>query len=115
MTDIRALLSENEVPPVPADVPPGGIAWLRASVARFARGADHERRRALAVHRLPAPEPLRDNAFRATTAGLTGEVDLIQLARPIVIEVLAAALGVTVDPADVITAAANYQPQPDNP
>ena len=31
------------------------------------------------------------------------------------IEVLAAALGVTVDPADVIIAAANYQPQPDDP
>ncbi|HVV21642.1 MAG TPA: oxidoreductase [Pseudonocardiaceae bacterium] len=33
---------------------PGGVAWLRASVARFCDGPTHERRRALAVAELAA-------------------------------------------------------------
>lgn len=40
-------------------VPPAseGVAWLRAHVARFSEGDDHERRRALAVRHLDAIDP----------------------------------------------------------
>ena len=37
------------VPPVPLVDSPVGIAWLRAHVSRFSSGAEHDRRRALAV------------------------------------------------------------------
>lgn len=40
------------VPPVPPAS--AGLAWLRATVARFSSGAEHERRRALAVALLDA-------------------------------------------------------------
>ncbi|GAB3707685.1 isocitrate lyase/PEP mutase family protein [Nocardiopsis oceani] len=43
------------VPSVPYST--GGIAWLRAHVARFSEGADHERRRALALTLLHGVEP----------------------------------------------------------
>ena len=45
----RAVLHDPSfvVPPVPAA--DRGVAWLRATVGRFSTGADHERRRALAV------------------------------------------------------------------
>jgi hypothetical protein len=40
------------VPPVPAAAT--GVAWLRASVARFSSAGEHERRRALAIALLDA-------------------------------------------------------------
>ncbi|HUB39940.1 MAG TPA: hypothetical protein VMA72_13905 [Streptosporangiaceae bacterium] len=43
------------VPPVPPAA--SGVAWLRASVARFSSGAVHERRRALVVALLDAIPP----------------------------------------------------------
>jgi len=67
------------VPPaVPAET---GVAWLRSQVARFSEGADHDRRRALAVAELEKidPEDLRTAAGDNPTA------------------ILAAALGVPAD------------------
>lgn len=90
------------VPPVPTDVPPASIAWLRASVARFSNGPDHARRRALAVDLLAEVEPevLRRKAFDA--AG--GDPRLV------VVGVLAGELGLPVAASDVVTAAAVYHP-----
>jgi cytochrome P450 len=104
------------VPPVPADVPPGGIAWLRASVARFSNGADHTRRRALAVDLLAAidAEPLRDKAFSRTQrimGSCRAVVDVLAaVARPVPVGVLAAALGLPDVSADVALVAAAYHP-----
>lgn len=77
---------------------PGGVAWLRASVARFSNGATHERRRALAVTELAAiePEALRALALRRGTGP---------------VEVLAEALGLPATVADDIAVIAkSYQP-----
>ena len=95
----HAVLTDPEflVPSVP-DAPPGGVAWLRASVARFSSGAAHRRRRALAVAELENvdPEVLR---LRAAERG-DGPV-----------EVLAEALGLAGDVADdVAVVAKSYQP-----
>ncbi|MFJ7212141.1 hypothetical protein [Amycolatopsis sp. NPDC098790] len=89
------------VPPVPADVPPGSVAWLRASVSRFSNGPDHARRRALAVSALAEvdPEVLRRKASEAA-----GD------SRLIVVGVLAGELGLAVVPSDVVAVAAVYHP-----
>lgn len=49
--DVRAALTDPALVPVPAadGGPAGSMAWLRALVARFSAGADHERRRAMVV------------------------------------------------------------------
>lgn len=79
------------VPPVPDAT--SGVAWLRASVARFASGATHARRRALAEAELAAIDP---SALR-------------KAAGPV--EVLADALGLPADVADdVAIVAPCYQP-----
>jgi hypothetical protein len=83
---------------VPA-VPPAdhGVAWLRASVARFSSGTAHARRRALAVEVLAGIDPanLRDKAVHATGP----------------VEVLAEALGLPATVADDIAVIArSYQP-----
>ena len=63
------------VPPVPAaPVPPRGMGWLRASVARFSTGEPHRRRRALAVALLDAAPP-------ASLRGEPGEHPVVVLAR----------------------------------
>jgi len=81
---------EFSVPPVP-DSPPGGVTWLRPSVARFSSGTVHRRRRAPAVAALASVDPgsLR---LRAAERG-DGPV-----------EVLAEALGLPADIADEATA-----------
>ncbi|MYS83890.1 hypothetical protein GTZ85_27605 [Streptomyces sp. SID5474] len=85
------------VPSVP-DAPPGGVAWLRASVARFSEGGPHERRRALAMAELARIDP-RTLLERAST-GAAGPV-----------EVLAEALDLPADvAADVAVVARSYQP-----
>ena len=56
-------LIEAPVPPVPQDVEPGGVRWLRANVARFSGPEDHARRRALVLAELAPMESLRDKAF----------------------------------------------------
>jgi cytochrome P450 len=104
------------VPPVPTDVPLGGVAWLRASVARFSNGADHARRRALAVDLLARIDPdfLREKAFSRTrqVAESCGEVVdvLAVVARPVPVGVLAEALGLPDVSADVAVVAAAYHP-----
>jgi hypothetical protein len=92
----------SPVPPVPTDVPLGSVAWLRASVARFSNGADHARRRSLAVDLLAEVEPevLRRRAFEA--AG--GDPRLV------VVGVLAGELGLPVVASDVVAVAAAYHP-----
>jgi cytochrome P450 len=103
------------VPPVPLDVPPGSIAWLRASVARFSNGADHVRRRVLAVAELAAidVDSLREKAFLRTQAVISGRdvVDVMaEIARPVPVGVLAEALGLPDVSADVAGVAAAYHP-----
>lgn len=79
--------------PVPtAPDAPDGVAWLRSHVARFSNGETHRRRRALAVDELSRID-VRDFAR-------TGHP----------VAVLAAAMGVRVDPADVELVASAYHP-----
>jgi hypothetical protein len=88
---------EFAVPPVP-DSSPGGVAWLRSSVARFSRGPVHRRRRELALAELASVDPGRLRR-RAAERG-DGPV-----------EVLAEALGLPADVADdVAVVARSYQP-----
>ncbi|MEV4056738.1 hypothetical protein AB0J55_36500 [Amycolatopsis sp. NPDC049688] len=103
------------VPPVPTEVPPGSVAWLRASVARFSNGPDHTRRRALAVDAL-APvdvDTLQHNASERTSrimAGLDVVDVMATIARPVPVGVLAEALGLPDVSADVALVAAAYHP-----
>ncbi len=60
--DVRAALESPAliVPPVPAvAIPAPTAAWLRATVARFSSGADHDRRRAATVAELAGVDPAR--------------------------------------------------------
>lgn len=98
-----------EVPSVPAVAGPAGIAWLRAHVSRFSNGAEHDRRRALAVaalSRLDPDELRRAGRERAATAlreGASLEV--------VPVDCLAAALALPPGlAADVALTAAAYQP-----
>jgi cytochrome P450 len=103
------------VPPVPLDVPPGTVAWLRASVARFSNGSDHVRRRGLAVDLLAgiAVEALQESAF-SQTCRVVSTLDafdvMAEIARPVPVGVLAAALGLPDVSADVALVAAAYHP-----
>ncbi|WP_244170609.1 cytochrome P450 [Amycolatopsis tolypomycina] len=103
------------VPPVPADVPVGSIAWLRASVARFSNGADHVRRRALAVDLLASvdADSLQFQAF-SRTSRIMAELDVVdvmaEIARPVPVGVLAEVLGLPDVSADVAGVAAAYHP-----
>jgi len=88
---------EFTVPAVPGS-PPGGVAWLRSSVARFSSGPAHLRRRALAVAELASVDP--DSLRRRAAERGDGPV-----------EALAEALGLPADVADdVALAAKSYQP-----
>ena len=92
--------------PVPAPGPPGPfgtIAWLRATVSRFANGETHARRRALVESLLAALDPARLRAEAAATT--TVDAPYVPIA------VLARALGARVDVvADVRVVAATYHP-----
>jgi cytochrome P450 len=109
--EVRAVLADPAfiVPPVPPVDSPVGIAWLRAHVGRFSSGAEHDRRRALAVAALSRLDPgdLRRDARERAAIALRegGAVELVP------VESLAAALelpaGLTTD---VALAAAAYQP-----
>ncbi|HEV8561775.1 MAG TPA: oxidoreductase [Actinophytocola sp.] len=96
-----------EVPPVPDA--PRGIAWLRAYVARFSRGTDHARRRALVTAILDPVDPgvLRKRAAELA-AGRSADV-----ARAVTVEVLAEALGLAVPADAVITVGRAYHPHLD--
>ncbi|MGW5644697.1 hypothetical protein ACWEV3_38835 [Saccharopolyspora sp. NPDC003752] len=106
------------MPRVPNGGPASGIRWLRRSVARFADGAEHDRRRRQATSLLAEVEParLRRLAVERTCALLDviggGPFDLMaRLARVVPIDVLVAALGMPPVPADVVAAVAKaYQP-----
>ncbi|NEC64983.1 isocitrate lyase/phosphoenolpyruvate mutase family protein, partial [Streptomyces sp. SID9727] len=88
--EIRAALADPAlVPPAPSphDGTPGAsVAWLRASVARFASGEPHKRRRALVEAELDRLTPA-DLHRAASEAGGEGEL------RTRVVSGLAAALG----------------------
>ncbi len=53
------------MPDVAAEPPGRGLAWLRAHVARFSEGPDHERRRAQAIAVI---DSVRDAPFAGTPA-----------------------------------------------
>ncbi len=113
--DVQAILADDrfEVAAVPdSGAAPGTIAWLRASVSRFANGAEHQRRRALAVAELDrlGPQALREDARQRAQAALAAagnpgdQVDVMALlARRVPMATLAAALGAT-DPDAAATA-----------
>jgi hypothetical protein len=107
--DPSTMLSDPafEVPPVPDA--PRGIAWLRANVARFSRGTDHARRRALATALLDPVDPgvLRKRAAELAP-GRSGDV-----AREVTVEVLAEALGLAVPAGAVIAVGRAYHPHLD--
>jgi cytochrome P450 len=109
--EVRHVLADPVfiVPPVPQVESPVGIAWLRSHVGRFSSGAEHERRRALAVAEIDRLEPdelRRDARQRAAAAVRDGEP-----LRHVPVETLAAALGLPAGlAADVATAASAYQP-----
>jgi hypothetical protein len=104
------ILSDPEyaVPPVPPAGPLGTLAWLRASVSRFAAGADHARRRALILARLDGLDAgaLRERARELAAGGEPRErVPAVALAE---------ALGAS-DPgaaADAVAAIAPYNNPP---
>jgi len=70
--DVLAVLADSrfEVPAVAPAGPAGTLSWLRASVSRFANGAEHRQRRARATAelRLLAPGQLRQAAYRRAGA-----------------------------------------------
>jgi hypothetical protein len=108
---VRAALGHPAlvVPSVPHVDWPVGIAWLRAHVGRFSRGAEHDRRRALGVAELSRLEPgeLRRDARERAAAAL-GEGRSL---RDVPVDTLTAALGLPGGLAgDVADAARAYQP-----
>ena len=99
------------VPPVPDA--PSGVAWLRASVARFSSGAAHERRRGYAVEELARVDPaaLRRAALDRATRALASGAPLESVSRVVPVELLAAALGAPGDVVpDVLAVAKVYLP-----
>src|SRR5258705_1647696 len=73
--DVMAALADPHLVPPPADSgPPGSVAWLRATVARFSAGDIHARRRALVEADLArlGPAALR----RAAASAPDGDVCL---------------------------------------
>ncbi|MFC6957158.1 hypothetical protein ACFQS3_08125 [Glycomyces mayteni] len=101
------------VPPPAAPGPTGGLAWLRAGVARFASGEAHARRRALAADLL-GPMDLDVLRLRAEILACIALEDapldvMDRIARDVPVRVLAEALDAPgIDPAAVRTIAAAY-------
>ncbi|MFF2044540.1 hypothetical protein ACFVVX_29390 [Kitasatospora sp. NPDC058170] len=84
--DVTAALADPALVPVPAEPgPPGGVAWLRATVARFSAGGTHTGRRALVEADLARLDPARLRL--AAAAGFEAD------ARLRAVRVLAQALG----------------------
>ena len=125
--DIRAVLADPRFtvqPPGPGG-PPGTVSWLRASVSRFASGAEHRGRRALVEAELGRLDPgaLRAAAHELALGQLAGcgrpgdRADVMGLlARRVPVAALAARLGLA-DPlraaAAVTAVAASYFPGSD--
>lgn len=59
---------------LPAPQPAPTVAWLRAMVARFSSGPDHQRRRALAVAELAKINPVELRELAASTSCGAAEV-----------------------------------------
>lgn len=100
---VRAALTDPRLTVPPAPSAPRGIAWLRASVARFSTGSEHDRRRRLAVDALATVDPaaLRLRAREMAATGVREHV---------VVDVLAEALRLTVPAEAVVTVARGYHP-----
>jgi cytochrome P450 len=130
-SEVRAVLADPRfvVPAAPAlvngDTPvcagAAGVAWLRARVARFSTGTDHERRRGLAIGALTTVDAAtlgrqaRERTETVLAAGAGRPVDVMtRLAREIPLGVLAGALGVAGPVAsDVAVVADAYPPEAD--
>lgn len=118
---LAALRDEEEyaLPPVDASAETG-IAWLRATVARFTTGPAHARRRGHAADLLAAidPDDLRRRS-RGRSAALLASADdpldvMSTIARPVPVTVLAESLGVDRDlTADIAAVARAYHPHTD--
>jgi len=102
--EVRALLADDrfDVPTAESCDTVGTLAWLRAAGSRFCTGAEHARRRALAVAALQGLDPARlrlaahGRALAAlATAGQSGdEVDAMScIARAVPMATLAEVLG----------------------
>lgn len=109
------------VPPVPAGGPRVGVRWLRRNIARFADGAEHDRRRRRVTSMLAALEyaELRRLAADRTRAVLDAIAEqpadptprVARVAATVPVDVLVAALGMPVVLAtSVAVIAAAYQP-----
>ncbi|MGN9920047.1 cytochrome P450 [Micromonospora palomenae] len=116
--DVRGVLTDPDFRvPEAAPGPPGSLAWLRGTVARFSGPDRHPARRAAAVAALAdcAPDGLRRDAARLTAEELDRDplAGSARLARGVPLRVLAARLGLA-DPAAAVPAvtvvAAGYQP-----
>ncbi|MFC4857106.1 hypothetical protein [Actinophytocola glycyrrhizae] len=108
------------MPPVPDGGPRDGIRWLRGTVARFADGQAHQRRRLHVTGMLARADvtALRAAAAAATRAVFDSghPVDVLAQVAPVVpVEVLAEALDMPPVPVHhVAAAAAAYQPGGDS-
>jgi cytochrome P450 len=100
---IESVLADPGFEVVPVPEGETGLAWLRSSVCRFTNGEVHARRRALIEDELEHLDPaaLRADAGRRTTAILGvagGHLDVMrEVARPVPMATLCAALGVAGD------------------
>ncbi|MEV7550605.1 oxidoreductase [Amycolatopsis sp. NPDC089917] len=101
-------LIEAPVPPVPQDVEPGGVRWLRANVARFSRPEDHARRREFVLAELAPMSSLREKAFALTRELRDEPVERISWTVPVA--VLAAELGLPDVSREIATVSAAYHP-----
>lgn len=102
--DIETALGDPKLVPLPAESgPEGSMAWLRATVARFAHGPDHVRRRTYVLAELARIDV---DALRRLAAGAVGDD------RARVLRALAAAMhlpeldGAAIDA--LLVVAANY-------
>jgi cytochrome P450 len=112
-TAARATLADPGCTVPPAPEATTGMAWLRASVARFSSGPAHTRRRAIAVAQLSTADiwTLRRAACRRTTELCASGCDLMAtVARPLPTELLAAALDLPAATPPLIAAIARAYP-----
>ncbi|HEY4017314.1 MAG TPA: cytochrome P450 [Pseudonocardiaceae bacterium] len=113
----RAALTDPDLTVPSAPSATTGMAWLRATVARFSSGPTHTRRRALAVTQLSTIDirALCDAAKTRTTTLLAAHgdnpVDLMaRVARTLPTELLAAALGIPAATPTIVAAIARAYP-----
>jgi cytochrome P450 len=106
----QATLADYPVPPAPAATT--GLAWLRATVARFSTGPDHTRRRAITVTQLSTIDTgaLRESARTTTIERLAPHLDLMTVARALPTELLAAALDLPAATPPLVAAIARAYP-----